>query len=162
MTGVHVKIGLLALCLALLIALPTAWLSRHGAPIAPSTTIALEHVQPVTLHVTRMTSSGTNVIEVGFTGSGWVALHVPSSWVRMEVRGSPIESVTAEPQDWSFVKWTMPAGATVRFDAPNPGRITLHNPSGIPVTVSTTTVNIRTGTREDEAFIVTTDSYTLP
>ncbi len=161
-TASHVKIGLLALCLALLIALPTSWLSRHAAPIAPSTTIALEHDQPVTLHVTRMASSGTNVIEVGFTGSGKVALHVPSSWKRMEVRGAPIDRVASEPQEWSFMKWTMPAGAIVRFEAPNPGTLTLHNPSGVPVTVSTTTVNVRTGTREDEAFIVTTDPYTLP
>lgn len=162
MTASHVKIGLLALCLALLIALPTAWLAQHGAPIPPATTIALEHVQPVTLHVTRMTSSGTNVIEIGFTGTGTVAIHVPTSWTRMEVRGAPIDSVTAQPQEWSFTQWTMPAGATVRFEAENPGRITLQNPSGVPVTVSTTTVNVRTGTREDEAFIVTTEQYTLP
>lgn len=160
--GAHVKIGFLALCLALLIALPIAWLSRHASPIAPSTAIALEHDHPVTLQVTRMASSGTNVIEISFAGTGTIALHLPSSWTRMEVRAAPIERVIGEPQEWSFMKWTMPAGAIVRFDAPNPGRITLHNPSGIPVTVSTTTVNVRAGTREDDAFIVTTDPYTLP
>lgn len=89
-------------------------------------------------------------------------MHLPSSWSRQEVRGVPIERVTSEPQEWSFVRWLIPAGATVRFDAENPGRITLHNPSGIPVTVSTTTVNPRTGTRESDAQIVTTDPYPLP
>lgn len=162
MSASHVKIGFLALCLALLIALPSAWLSRHATTVAPSTEIAIEHVQPVTLRVTRMTSSGTNVLEIGFSGSGTIALHLPALWTRQEVRGAPIESVTAEPQDLSFVRWTLPADAVVRFDAPNPGRITLHNPSGVPVTVSTTNVNVRTGTREDDAFIVTTDPYPLP
>lgn len=162
MTASHVKIGFLALCLALLIGVPAAWLSGPGMPTAPTTNIAVEHAAPVTLHVTRMASSGTNVLEIGFAGTGSIALHVPASWTRQEVRGAPLDSVTQQPQDWNFVRWTLPAGATVRYDAPNPGRITLHNPSAIPITVSVTTVNVRTGMREDDARIVTTDPYPLP
>lgn len=162
MTGTHVKIGFLALCLALLVGAPAAWLSGSGAPQAPSTDIAVEHAAPVTLRVARLASSGTNVLEIGFAGTGSVALHLPGSWSRQEVRGVPLERVTAEPKDWGFVRWQIPAGAVVRFDAPNPGRITIHNPSGIPLTVRTTTVNPRTGIREDDAQIVTDEPYTLP
>ena len=161
-TGTHVKIGLLALCLALLIAVPAAWLSGSGAPQAAATDIAVEHTLPLTLRIARLASSGTNVFEVGFVGRGTGALHLPSSWTRQEVRGAALASVTSEPTEWNFVRWVLPAGAVVRFDAPNPGRVTLHNPSGIPLTVRTTTVHAITDVRDDDARIVTDEPYLLP
>lgn len=161
-TGTHVKIGLLALCLAVLVGAPAAWLARHGLPEQASTDIAVEHVAPVTIKIARLASSGTNVLEIGVTGTGAVALYVPASWSRQEVRGASLDSVVALPEDAGFVRWSMPVGATIRFDAVNPGRITIHNPSAIPMTVSATTVNPRTGARESDARIVTTDPYPLP
>lgn len=162
MTGTHVKIGLLALCLALLVGAPAAWLARHGLPEPPATDIAVEHDAPVTVKIARLASSGTNVLEIGITGTGTVALHVPTSWSRQEVTGASLDSVVEHPEEAGFVRWSLPIGTTIRFDAVNPGRITVHNPSGIAMTVSATTVNPRTGAREDDARIVTTDPYTLP
>ncbi len=162
MTSAHVKIGFLALCLALLVGAPAAWLARHGEPEPATTDIAVEHDGPVTVKIARLASSGTNVLEIGVTGTGSVALHVPASWSRQEVRGAALEALTASPEDGGFTRWTIPLGATVRFDAVDPGRITVHNPSGIPMTVSVTAVNPRTGAREDDARIVTTDPYALP
>lgn len=162
MTGTHVKIGLLALCLALLVGAPAAWFARHGLPEPATTDVAVEHDAPVTVKIARLASSGTNVLEIGVTGTGAVALHVPTSWSRKEVRGAALDAVAASPEDGGFVRWALPVGATVRFDAPDPGRITVHNPSGIPMTVSVTAVNPRTGAHEDDARIVTTDPYPLP
>jgi hypothetical protein len=112
------------------------------------------------MRVARLASSGTNVYEIRFTGSGVMAVHLPSSWKRVEVRGVPIANMIGEPQQWDYVRWIMPSGATARFETSDPGRITLHNPSGIPLTVSTTVV--RGGTREDDASIVTNEPYLLP
>ena len=162
MTANHVKIGFLTLCLALLLAIPTAWIARERHIDGIRTAIAVEHTSPITLRISRLASSGANVFEIGFTGSGSIALHLPASWKRQEVSGAPIASVTATSQEWDFVRWTLPAGATVRFDAPNPGIVTLHNPSGIPMTVSTIRVNAELGTRQDEATIVTDDPLVLP
>jgi hypothetical protein len=159
-TASHVKIGFLALCLALLLGLPIAWLSNAGKVPARETTIAVEHSAPATMRVARLASSGTNVYEITFTGSGVMAVHLPSAWKRTEVRGAPIANMVGEPQQWDYVRWIMPSGATARFEAPYPGRITLHNPSNIPLTVSTTVV--RDGTREDDAHIVTDEPYLLP
>ena len=162
MTGSHVKIGFLALCLALLLALPSAWLSYNAGLPGPETNIAVEHDSPLSLHIVRLASSGANIFDLSHGGSGSIAVHLPASWERQEVRGVPIASVTSEPQDWDFIRWTIPGGATVRFHTPNPGAITLHNPSGIPLTVRTTTVNAVTRAREEDATIVTTDPYPLP
>lgn len=161
MTASHVKIGLFALALALLLGAPAAWMARGDRRVG-ETDIAIEHTAPVTLRISRLRGSGANVFDVGFSGSGTIALHLPASWIRQEVRGAPIASVTHEPQAWDFVRWTLPAGATVRFDTPDPGRVTLHNPSGIPVTVRTTTVSAATNAKDDDATIVTDDPYTLP
>jgi hypothetical protein len=68
--------------------------------------------------------------------------------------------MVGEPKEWDYVRWTMPAGAVARFDAPDPGRVTIHNPSAIPLAVTVTTV--RGGTRDDDAAIVTDEPYVLP
>lgn len=162
MTASHVKIGLLALCLAAVIGLPAAWLSYESADPGPRTDIAIEHVVPLTLHVARLSSSGTNVFDIAHTASGAIALHLPASWSRQEVRGVPIADVTSQETDMDYVRWVLPKGASVRFDAPNPGRVTLHNPSGIPLTVRTTTVTYPGGARDDDATIVTNGPYPLP
>lgn len=160
MTTSHVKIGFLALCLALLLGVPMAWLSSGRSVPARETTIAVEHSAPAAMRVARLASSGTNIYEISFTGTGVMAVHLPSSWKRTEVRGAPIANMVGEPQQWDYVRWTMPSGATARFETPNPGRITLHNPSNIPLAVSTTVV--RDGTRDDDAAIVTNEPYLLP
>jgi hypothetical protein len=159
-TTSHVKIGFLALCLALLLGLPVAWLSSGGRVPARETVVAVEHSAPAAMRVARLASSGTNVYEIGFTGSGVMAVHLPSSWKRTEVRGIPIANMIGEPQQWEYVRWVMPSGATARFETPYPGRVTLHNPSNIPLTVHTTVV--RDGKRDDDAAIVTNEPYLLP
>lgn len=160
MSGSHVKIGFLALCLAILLGTPVIWLSSGRSTEPHDTHIAVEHVAPATLRIARLASSGANIFEFTFIGSGSLALHVPSAWKRQEVRDAPLASMIGEPQDLGYVRWTFPAGATARFETPNPGRITLHNPSEIPLTVRTTTV--RNGALDDDAFIVTDESYVLP
>jgi hypothetical protein len=159
-TGSHVKIGFLALCIALLLGVPAAWLSNTRKQPTRETTIAVEHSAPATMRVARLASSGANIYEITLTGSGVLAAHLPSAWKRTEVRGVPIAAMVGEPQQWNYVRWVMPSGATARFETPNPGRVTMHNPSNIPLTVSTTVV--RGGTRYDDAQIVTDEPYLLP
>jgi|GEM_PF-2573716 len=159
-SGSHVTIGFLALCLAVLLGTPVIWLSSGGKAEQRETHIAVEHTTPATLRIARLASSGANIFEFTLIGSGSIAVHLPSSWKRQEVRGVPIARMTSEPQDMDYVRWTLPAGATARFETPHPGRITLHNPSEIPLTVRTTTV--RDGMLDDDAFIVTDESYVLP
>lgn len=158
----HVKIGFLALCLALAIGLPSAWIAHEQTIPGPTTTIAFEHTAPATIRIARLVSSGTNVFEIGANGSGSIAVHLPSSWKRQEVRDVPLASVTAEPQAWDYVRWALPSGGTVRFDAPNPGTVTVQNPSGIPLTVRSVRVDTRYGTREEDAMIMTVDPLILP
>lgn len=160
MTASHVKIGFLALCLALLLGVPAAILSGVGRNAPRETAVAVEHVAPATMRVARLASSGTNVYDVTITGSGLLAVHLPRSWTRVELRGATLDRMPGEPQEWDYVRWTMPSGATARFEAPDPGRVLLHNPSGIPLTV--TTVNLRDGARDEDARIVTNEPYPLP
>ncbi len=116
----------------------------------------------MTIHIARFTSTGTNIIDIGSTGSGMIAVHLPATWKRLEVRGAPIATMTSEPQDWGYIRWVMPTGATARFEADNPGRITLHNPSGIPLTVRTIRIDKERTIHEEDAMIVTVDPFVLP
>lgn len=156
----HVKIGLLALGLAILLGLPIAWLTSET--VLPQTVIAVEHDVPLTIRIATLTGTGAGIVELSHNGSTAIAVHLPSSWTREEVRGVPLARVTFEAQDWNYVRWVLPPSAHVRFTAAHLGRITLHNPSGIPLTVSTTVIDAGTNRREEDAHIVTTDPYTLP
>lgn len=162
MTASHVKIGFLALCIALLLGVPAALLSGAHDRTQKETTVAVEHSAPAAMRVARLASSGTNIYEITFTGSGTMAVHLPSSWKRTEVRGAPIASMVAEPQQWDYVRWTMPSDATARFETPNPGRVTLLNPSGIPLTVTAVRVDVERRERQEDAMIVTDDPFVLP
>ncbi len=162
MTASHVKIGLLALCLALVLAFPSAWVARQGNAPAGETNIAVEHDAPVTLRFVRLAASGASIMELSHDGSGSVAMHLPTWWTRQEVRGVPLASVTSTPQEWNYVRWVLPRNAVVRFDVPNDDRVILHNPSGIPLTVHTTVVRSSSMTRDDDATIVTIDPFALP
>lgn len=156
----HVKVGFLALCIAVVLGAPAFIVSQPRLDALHATNIAVEHVAPATIRIARLAGTGTNVFEMTVTGSGAVAVHLPSSWKRQELRGAPLERMVGEPQEWGYVRWTMPLGATARFDMRDPGTITVHNPSNIPLTVSTVTV--RGGSRTEDAFIMTDEPYVLP
>lgn len=162
MTASHVKIGFLALCLAAVLALPSAWIARQAETPPHETNIAIEHEEPVTVRIVRLAATGASIVELSHNGSGTVAAHLPTWWTRQEVRGAPLSSVTSTPQEWNYVRWVIPAGATVRFDAPDADRVTVHNPSAVPLTIRTTVVRRGSTTREDDAVIVTVEPYTLP
>lgn len=162
MTASSVKIGMLATCIFLLLTLPTVWLARQGAHPPAQTNIAIEHTSPLTLRIARLAASGGNIVDLSHTSSGSIALHLPASWLREEVRGVALSAVTAEAQEWNTVRWVIPAYATVRFSAPNADHVLLHNPSGIPVTVRTIRIDAVRGERQEDATIVTTDPLRLP
>lgn len=155
-------IGFLALCVILVMAAPIAWRSVTRSTELHETAIAVEHTAPLSIRIARFISSGSTIVDIGSTGSGMIAVHLPATWQRLEVRGAPIASMTGEPQDWGYVRWVMPTGTVARFEALNPGRITLHNPSGIPLTVRTIRIDKERTTREDDAMIVTVDPFVLP
>lgn len=162
MSPSHVKIGFLALCLALVVGLPVWWLTRTTTLLPRDADIALLHDQPATLSITRLSATGGSIIDVSYIGPERVALIVPTTWHRQEVRGADLSSVPSDPVDAHTVRWTLPPDVSIRFTAERVGRITFHNPSAIPVTVKTVIVRSGSSDPEHDAVIVTSEPYTLP
>lgn len=161
-TPSHVKIGLTTLAVALVLGLPAALLSNRPESPAVPVEIAVDHTEPLTITIERLMGQEGQLFDISRNGSGEFAVHLPTDWSRIEVRGVPLTTVTSTDNETSYRRWVIPQNATVRFEANNVGTITLHNPSGIPLTVKTTLVRSGSTLTEHDAQIVVQDPYVLP
>ncbi len=162
MTGIHVKIGLLSLLLFLVFMIPMAWILNNAkATPLPQADIAVEHATPAVVEFSRLWAEGGSMLDVAVDGSDSIVLHAPATWLRQEVRGASLAEIVSLPEENGFMRWTIPGGATVRFALPATGKIHIHNPSGTPLTIHSTIVDPAKERRDEDAVIITTDSYTL-
>lgn len=128
---------------------------KTGDLIGNSTNIGVEHMQPLSLSFDIGTLAGVAVVDVVSESKETIYLDVPSDWKQREVRNVPINDVTADPVSFGYVRWKLPAGAGVSFRAPtDPGRIILHNPSGISVKASVRRANLDTGAVDNNVVLI--------
>lgn len=128
---------------------------QAGQLVGPSTNIGVEHMQPMSISFDVGTLSGVAVIDVVSSNKETVYLSVPSDWVEREVRNVPIKEVTSEPASFGYNRWKLPAGAGISFRvASDPGRIILHNPSGISVKASIRRADLDAGGVESNVVLI--------
>ncbi len=117
--------------------------------------IGVEHVRPLSLSLTVSTNGKSGVVDLGHDGSGTAYLSLPSSWMRREVRGTTLAAVVADPPTFGFTRWAIPAGSTVSFAVPvAPETILLHNPSGVPLQIKLTRVDLVTQEVERDVILI--------
>jgi hypothetical protein len=72
-----------------------------------------------------------------------IYVSVPSDWSRREVKGASLADVIADQPTFGFTRWHLPPGTTISFALRRPpASILFHNPSGVPVQVRLTRVDI--------------------
>ncbi|HLD63299.1 MAG TPA: hypothetical protein VI913_00190 [Candidatus Peribacteraceae bacterium] len=156
----------------------TQRLQRHGIPIvaslcallvigsqihsrlAPSLNerladIAVEHKSPLELKLALSQRDTEGIIDIEHNGNEAVHISLPSEWVRAEVRNVALEAVLAEPPMLSFTRWTIPAGAGVRFLIQGmPDGFMLHHESDATLELKTTFVDLDADTVQTDVRLV--------
>src|SRR3989338_6097399 len=115
--------------------------------------IGVEHARPLALDVTIATLARGQVVSIGNSGGETVAVSLPEEWTRGEVQGSPLAAILSDPPSLGYVRWRLPPKTDVSFRARRAGTaFTFHNPSGIPLTVRVTTIDLDANRSELDAM----------
>jgi hypothetical protein len=129
----------------------------------PAIDIGIEHSHTGTLAITVTRSDGARLIEVTNKNAESYALSLPEDWRRGEVRGAKLAAVTAEKPSFGYVRWMLPAYATVDFTTGKPfARLTLHNPKGAPLSVDFTQVDLLQNTGTHDVYLLKDETVTVP
>lgn len=120
----------------------------------PTADITVEHTGPVTLTVLASAGKQNGIVEFRADGEETITLTTPVSWQRREVRGAPLDAVTADPPSGTSTKWHLPPRVTLSLRVEEASSLVVHNPSGAPVLISAKKVNVVTGTVEKKDVLV--------
>lgn len=124
--------------------------------------IAIEHTTPLTLNITTITRRNHMLVEVGHDAEEVVHLSIPSSWERKEVRGIPLSEILTGSPSLGFTRMTLPGSGAISFALPSPLlHLTLRNPSGSPVQVRLTHIDLDTDTVDTETLLIQEDNSPL-
>lgn len=129
--------------------------NRVASIIEPVTDIGIEHEKPLSLQFDIGVLQSASVIEILSESDETVRISLPASWDLREVRNVPIAKVTSDEPSFGFIRWELPARAGVSFRSPtNPGRLLLHNPSGVQLKAVARRADLETGLVESDAVLV--------
>lgn len=117
--------------------------------------IGIEHNEPLSISIEASELRGRGLFEIGQFGTEVIQLSVPGEWMRKEVKNASIKDVTFETASLGFKRWHMPAGSSILFELPKfPSSLIVHNPSKVTIKVSTTKVNMESGSADNEVVLV--------
>jgi hypothetical protein len=159
----HVKIAVLALLCAGVLAIPTLLASRLQ-PLAPTEmNVAVEHEKALMLLIRRTIGSGSGLVEFKNGAGTGIALSVPTDWTRVEVRGAALTQASSDALEFGFTRWHLPSLATIVFETPtSPDLLRLHNPSETPIHAEVTRVDARTQKATFDSVLVSDHPLLLP
>jgi hypothetical protein len=109
--------------------------------------IGIEHVAPLELSLTVSRTVDAALITVGQRNGEEIYVSVPEEWIRHEVRGTELESMTSDPPAFGFTRWRLQPKTFVTFATVTPfTHLVLHNPSTIPIKIEKTLIDLETET----------------
>lgn len=132
---------------------------------APGTVIdiGLEHSKPLTVAVSLTEGTKQALIDLDLTSVEPSYVTVPRSWKRTEARRAPLASVAGKDAEADMRTWTLPANAGISFSTDETFKtLKLHNPSGVPVKVQLTRVNLAKKTSSYDVYLLTEGALVLP
>lgn len=163
MFSYHGKIALVTLAFLTIAAIYLFTPGQNATVPGAVLDIGLEHAQPMTLSVSLTEGTRRSLIDMDTASTESSYLTVPEGWHRSEVRHAPIASVTAEDKDGSMKRWTLPKNAGVSFSTDEPFRtLKIHNPSGVPVKIQLTRVNLAKKTSSYDVYLLKDGALVLP
>lgn len=131
-------------------------------PPAGAAMIAVEHDAPAAVAISVARSAGGRLVELTNSGGKTIFASVPEAWERTEVRGAPIAASERSATAFGFTRWSVPGTATVAFRGADLfDAIAIANPSGLPLSVRLTTVDLGRDATHVQSVIVTDAPVTL-
>lgn len=133
------------------------WVADLGRqPDCDCADIAVEHSEPLGLSLTYTTKDHREgLFEIAHDGSGTILISLPENWTLREVRRALLSAVSQEAPQLGFIRWGIPAGATVSFRILDPpATATVHNPSGIPLKITLTRVDLAAQATRKDIYLV--------
>lgn len=155
----------LALSLLLLLALGSGITrqSKRTATLRHPPLLAIEHDAPLTVSFTLSRKGTARLIDIDHDTDNTIFVSTPAHWQRGEVRGAKLKDVTSEPPAAGFVRWTLPPHAGVTFKTAGEwSQVRVANPSGIPLTLRLTGVDLATQRATHDAVLVKDETVTVP
>jgi len=150
-----IAIVLVFVCLAVIGVQPVLRARLIPTPEPVTAEMGVEHTQPLSITLEMSARQGKALLFVTHEGEEeTVYVSLPESWTRREVHSVPLHSVVSESA-FGFRRWRFPAGASVSFSVPAvPTTFFLHNPSTIPLKVTTVRVDLETESVERDVVLV--------
>ena len=162
MFSYHGKIALLTLAF-LTIAAIYLFSTPAAGTVGQTIDIGIEHAKTLALSVSLTEGARTSLIDMDLSSDESVSITVPRAWARTETRRAPIATVTGRDADADMRTWLLPADAGISFSTDVPFRtLKLHNPSGIPVKIQLTRVNVATQESSYDVFLLKDGALVLP
>ncbi len=117
--------------------------------------LTIEHSAPFSLTLSIGKRGEQRLLEVGNEGNQTIAVTLPESWERREVRNVPLASVVSHAPALGYAQWQLPPGALVSYRTMQPWQtIVLHNPSAIPLTIRLKKIDIATGKTDQDVILM--------
>jgi len=139
-----------------------AKLATEGARETVRAEMGVEHTQSLSLMMDISALQGLGLLDLSHEGEETILISLPSLWQRKEVRNVPLSEVTEESTSFGFTRWKFPQGASVTFAIPEyPDSLLLHNPSGVPLKVNITRVDLDRSTVEKDVVLIQESTVSL-
>lgn len=124
--------------------------------------IAIEHSMRMALSFSVSAIRGHGIIDISHDAAREIYVSLPSGWTRREVKGTSLATAASDPPMLGYKRWRIPADSTVSFALPvMPPAILAHNPSGIPLEVCVTRVDLDNNRTERNIVLMQEKSVTL-
>lgn len=132
-------------------------------PTVPVLDLGIEHTQPMTLSLTLTKNDTQRMVDILNDAKETIAVSVPENWKRGEVRGATLLQITADAPSFGYIRWHLPAKASVTFATNNPfDQLNMHNPSGVLLNIRLTTVDLQKNTGDHQVYLVKEGSVKIP
>lgn len=116
-----------------------------GAEDAVPVTIGLEHVSPLSLSILFAKKDTAGYVSITNGSAETIHVHLPSSWTRTEVTGTPISEVKKEIPVFGFVRWTLPGKSGMKLLLPeSPSIVLFDSTSSSTVAIDLKTIDLTT------------------
>ena len=140
--------------LTMVLAVGVAFMLMRGGSMPVTAEIVVEHTKPIVMALRLSTLTGGVIVDLKQDATEDTHVSVPSSWKRMEVQHVALSQVLSDPPGLGFTRWALPKGAGITFAAEPFASLSMQNPSGIPLQIKLTTVDLRTHRVEKKSILL--------
>ena len=159
----HAKALCAAIVVALMMTIVVLSHRKEKNMILQFLDIGVEHTETATIGINVTKNDALRMVAIGNTSDQLMHVSVPEQWKRSEARGVALKDLHPEPPAFGYVRFALPAGASVTFTSNIPfNHLRIQNPSGQLLKIAYTTVDLMTNDAVHDVFLVKEGNVELP